>query len=53
MNFVPEPDKTKRKKSSVIREQITSGESSCLRGVFVFIGLLLLFGVILFVMAQL
>ena len=49
----PEKDKPKIGDRPVIREPLPDTNGSCLRGILVFIGLLIIFGVILWVMSQL
>lgn len=53
MAFPPDQNKQKNTDKPFVREQINVGEQGCLRGVVVFIGLLVMFGVILFVMSRL
>ena len=52
MTTPPEKEKTKQSSNSFVREQILGADQGCVRGVLVFMGLLLLFGLILFVMSQ-
>jgi len=49
------PDKPKVKNTSdpIVKQQIKGADHGCLRGIVVFIGLLLMFGAILFVMSRL
>lgn len=52
MTTSPEKQKTKNTSRPFVREQIKGADKGCLRGVVVFVGLLLVFGLILFVMSQ-
>ena len=53
MTNPPEKQKPKNTARPFVRGQILGAEGGCLRGVIVFIGLLLMFGFILFVMSRL
>jgi len=53
MSTPPEHKKDKNTHRPFVREQINVAEHGCVRGILVFIGLLLLFGAILFVMSKL
>jgi hypothetical protein len=52
MTTPPKNQKPKNTARPFVREQIKGADKGCLRGVVVFIGLLLVFGLILFVMSQ-
>jgi hypothetical protein len=53
MTIPPEKEKSKNTHRSFVREPLTGADNGCLRGIIVFIGLLLMFGFILYVMSQL
>lgn len=53
MTIPSEKTKPKNTNRPFVREQIKGADKGCLRGVIVLIGLLLVFGLILFVMSQL
>jgi len=53
MTISPEKQKPKNTHRPFIREQITGANQGCLRGIIIFIGLILLFGAILFVLSRL
>jgi|GEM_PF-5449683 len=53
MSQPPQDDKQKHTKQPFVREQISVANDGCVRGIFVFIALCLIFGAILFVMSQL
>ena len=53
MTNQPEKPKPKNSQRPFVREQIKGADHGCLRGIVVFIGLLLMFGAILFVMSRL
>ncbi len=52
MTIPPNQEKPKHTKRPIVREQIEGADSGCIRGILVFIGLFMLFGLILFVMSQ-
>lgn len=52
MTIPPNQEKPKNSQRPFVREQIGGADRGCIRGILVFIGLFMLFGLILFVMSQ-
>lgn len=46
-------EKPKHSEQPIIREEIKGTEQGCVRGIVILVGLLLFFGVVLFVLSQL
>jgi hypothetical protein len=53
MTHSPKQEKTKLANQRIVRGEIKGTEQGCIRGIVVFLGLLLFFGVVLFVLSQL
>lgn len=53
MTIPPEKQKPKNTSRPFVREQIIGADKGCLRGLIVFMGLLMMFSLLLFVMSRL